>query len=118
MSAASKLLEAELRAEFEKLEGLVPGSEEHTAVANTAAKLFDRIIELEKLETETQHKEAQLRIEKVNNIVKNILTGIGTALSFGVAVWGTLVSMDFERTGTVTTTAGKQHLRDLFRFRK
>lgn len=41
-------------------------------------------------------------------------TALGIILPTGVSIWGTLKTLKFEEVGTITTVAGKEHVRKLF----
>ena len=112
------LLDDELDAQFEKLrkENLSP--EEEKATVDTIAKLMDKKIEIERLRIDGADKEAirendmlmkqqQLKEDKKDHTIKNILSGLGIALPLLVTIWGTKVSLKFEEEGTFTTLMGR-----------
>lgn len=118
------LLYEEIDAEFEKLSHLEPGTEQHKAAADTLAKLMDRAIEIDRVESESndravareselQLKEQQLTDEKKDRWVKNIIGAAGVILPLIVTIWGTKTSLKFEEEGTVTTPIGRGFINKL-----
>lgn len=118
------LLEVEIEDEFEKLANMEPGTDEHRATVDSVAKLMDRAIELEKLDAESQEKEKdrkfdtdlklkQAKDERLDRIVKNIISVAGIVLPIGLTIWGTKTSLKFEEEGTVTTTIGRGFINKL-----
>lgn len=59
------------------------------------------------VQLEKEQKELELKNEKRDRIVRNTLTGAGLAITTGLSVWGTLKSLKFEETGSVTTLIGR-----------
>lgn len=119
------LLYEEIENEFGKLQELKPGSEEHKVASDTLVKFMDRAIELDKLEVDRADREAirkneqlvkqqEMKGEKKDRLVKNILTAAGITLPLLVTIWGTKVSLKFEETGTISTTAGRSFINKLF----
>lgn len=120
------LLEDELDAQFEKLRTdttLTP--EQERAVVDNIAKLMDKKIEIDRLNADTADKEAvrendmlvkqqQLKEDKKDHLIKNILSGVGIVLPVVLTVWGTKVSLEFEKEGTITTFAGRTFFGKLF----
>ena len=118
------LLYEEIDTEFDKLSKLEPGTEQHKAAADTLAKLMDRAIEIDKVESERMDKEAirkseqilkeqQLKDEKKDRVVKNIIGAAGVVLPLIVTIWGTKVSLNFEKEGTFTTIMGRGFIQKL-----
>ena len=118
------LLYEEIDAEFDKLSKLEPGTEQHKAAAETLAKLMDRAIEMDRVESESedraaaresemQLKERQLADEKKDRWWKNIIGVAGVVLPLAVTIWGTNKSLKFEEEGTVTTPIGRGFINKL-----
>lgn len=112
------LLYDEIEAEFEKLRTAEPGSEQYKITVDGLTKLMDRAIEMEKVsndcddkaktrESDELMKQQQLRDDKKDRIVKNIISAVGVVLPLIVTVWGTKVSLKFEEEGTFTTLMGR-----------
>lgn len=118
-------LEAELVSKIEDLGGIEIGTEEYKLAADSISKLADKINELEKDRNEYEIKKDELinekdRIqnEKRNELIKNCLTGASICTGIGLTVWGTLKSLKFEETGTVTTIMGRGFINKLLPTKK
>lgn len=120
------VLEEEIEMEFNELKSMNLGSDEHVATTNNVLKLVDRAIELEKMDADIDDKaesrevEAELKRESMNSekkdkIVKNGLTLAGIVVPVCVTIWGTLKSLKFEETGTITTLSGKNFFNQIFK---
>lgn len=120
-----KSLHAEIVSEFEEVKTMEVGSEKHKIAVDSLAKLMDRAIELEKIdaesierdkdrEAEAKFKEKQLEEDQKSRRVRDGLTFAGIILPLGATIWGTLKSLKFEETGTVTTMAGRNFISRLF----
>lgn len=123
------LLEKEVNAKMEELEYLDPHSDEYKAAVDALTKLTDRILEFEKIELEETKvrsneqleydkldvEETKVSNEKKDNKIKNWLTAAGIVVPSVLAVWGTIKSIKFEQTGTITTIAGRNFLNKLFK---
>ena len=113
-----KLLHAEIEQRLEHLGDMEAGSDEYKAAVDSVTKLVDRAIEIDKFNNDcvvsekTREFEEQLKItqavsEQRDRLIKNILTGAGIAVPSLLTVWGTLKSLKFEETGTITTAIGR-----------
>ena len=120
------LLKGEIQDEMSELNKLAIGSGEYKATVEGVTKLIDRTIELEKIEVDREEKgydrrinaeiqDKRLKIERRDKIVGHILTGVSLFTGVTLTVWGTLKSLKFEETGTVTTCAGKNFIGKLFK---
>lgn len=118
------LLNKEIEEEFNELNKIEVGSDIYKTTVEGLTKLCDRKIELEKMKSEQQLKREQLDIdtqmkakqmedEKKDRIVKNCLTGAGIGIPAVLTVWGTLKSINFEKTGTITTIMGRGFIQKL-----
>ena len=124
-----------LRDEFEKevkeLSRMQIGTDEYRTAVDGVTRLADRVIELEKLESEKNAKEfeniarmeeqelkrEQLKSEKKDRVVKNVITVGGAVLSVAVYALAFIASTNFEREGTFTTEGGKNSIRQLLKLR-
>lgn len=125
-----ELLDNEISEKIEALGVLEAGSDEHKATVDELTKLMDRSIELEKLEVNVAEKakdreqaklDTELKKEQLANDQKDRKFGrwtsvISIVVPVGVAIWGTLYTTKWEKTDTLTSTAGKEHSRNLFKF--
>jgi hypothetical protein len=120
------LLHTEIESEFEKLSMMEPGSEKYRTTVDGLAKLMDKAIEIEKVDIDCKDKAAareseqtlkgqQMREDRKDRIVKNIIGAAGVVLPLVVTIWGTTVSLKFEETGTITTHSGRNFVQRLFR---
>ena len=110
MMEIKTLLETEVQREIENLKGLEFGDESYKDAVDGVTKLADRVIEIEKVQNEIRDKEIKLKEiedEQKDRLIKNCLTGVSIATGIGLTVWGTLKSLKFEETGTVTTIMGR-----------
>ena len=125
MNVEKKLLD-ELEAEFEDLKDVPMGTEEYKISVDGLTKLVDRAIEINKLnsefdarhdehEIEMEMKVKQFEEEKKDRKWKNGISVAGIVVPIVVTVWGTLKTLKFEETGTVTTNAGRSFMNRLFK---
>lgn len=117
-------LEVEIEEELTALGSMQKGSDEHRATVDGAAKLLDRLIEIEKMTDAAEAREQDRKIdielktkqakdEKLDRIVKNCIGVAGVVLPIMLTVWGTKTSLKFEEEGTVTTTIGRGFINKL-----
>lgn len=113
------ILDVEIEERSAKLSKLEPGTKEYSDAVEGLAKMMDRRIEIEKLETSEAQTEKQMIEERNARWLKigcDILLGIG---GLGLTYWGAKASFKFEETGTITSQAGKKFMDGIFRaFRK
>lgn len=123
--SVERLLKEELEKEISELGNLSLGSDEYNATVDGVSKLMDRLNDSNKIELDAQERaaaresEAELKMEQIDNDKKNrrsqVFTTIaGIVIPVAVTIWGTLTTLKFEETGTVTTTAGKKLTGRLF----
>lgn len=121
----------EIEKEVKELSKMQVGTEQYKVTVDGIARLSDKIIELEKLESENAAKDfenfarteeqelkrEQLKSEKRDRAVKNVIT-VGTAvLSVAVYALAFIASTNFEREGSFTTEGGKNSIRQLLKLR-
>ena len=120
------MLREEIQTEITELGKLELGSDKYKSTVDGVTKLVDRVIEMEKIdierqeridarEEENQIKMAEMIVDRKDRIIKNILSAAGIIIPVGVTIWGTKVSLKFEETGTLTTTAGRNFINKLFK---
>lgn len=125
------ILREELEKEIKELSHMQVGTEQYKITVDGITRLSDRIIELEKLESENAAKDfenivrteeqdlkrEQLKSEKRDRAIKNVIT-VGTAvLSVAVYALAFIASTNFERDGSFTTEGGKNSIRQLLKLR-
>ena len=124
MSIKTKL-HIEIDEGFDKINEMEIGTDQHKAAVDEIVKLMDRAIELEKVEndaedkTKTRENDKALRLQQMEDenkdrLMRNCLTGASILSAIGVPVWGALKSWKFEETGTITSTAGRKFINNLF----
>lgn len=118
------LLEAEIENELNTLKEMEVGSDEHKTTLDGITKLTEKVIEIERNENESREKAMDREIEnsfrtkqmdddRKDRLIKNCLTGASIVTGVGITVWGTLKSLKFEETGTVTTIVGRGFINKL-----
>lgn len=119
------VLNEEIVSEVKELSGLIPGTEEHRIATDSITKLYDRAIELEKLEQAREKEENDISIReqqqadnKCDANVRNAIAIAGIAVPALLTVWGTFKTFKFEETGTVTTMFGRNFINKLFCLKK
>lgn len=124
MAKLETLLHEEIQGEFEELGKIEVGTDKYKTAVDGLTKLCDKAIELEKIKTDAELKQdqqnidaelraEQLKDERNDRFVKNVLTGSGIVIPAVLTVWGTLKSIKFEETGTITTIMGRGFIQKL-----
>lgn len=124
MSSTEHLLDVEIEREFDKLDKLEVGTDQYRTAVDGLTKLLQEARERDKFaiefdnQKETQKKEEALRTkqmkdEQIDRWVKNGLTAAGIIIPTIVTVWGTIKSIRFEETGTITTIMGRGFINKL-----
>lgn len=90
------LLKKRIEADFERLEKLKPGTEEHKATAEELSTLITHESEL-----------ARRKEERISGWIRDGIAVLGILVPCGVTIWGTLKTLKFETEGTVTSLIGK-----------
>lgn len=115
------LLVEEIVSEIGILKGMDIGTNEYKTVVDGLTKLVDRANEMEKLDIEAKAQQTQLEDREFENdlklrqmdeerkdrIVRNSIAAAGVLIPAVLTVWGTIVSLNFEKEGTVTTIVGR-----------
>lgn len=113
------LFRDEIQNELGELSKMEVGSDKYKTAVDGVTKLTDRMIELEKVEIDNQDKAEnrandyelrmkQMEDDKKDRFIKNVLTGITFAGSVGLAIWGTVTSMKFEKEDSFTSLLGRR----------
>ena len=117
-------LDKEILDQMDELKKLEVGSEQYKSVVDGVSKLYDKAIEFQRIHSETDLKfdsqefEMDMRVKQMKNdekdrLIRNVLTGLGIAIPAGLTVWGTIKSIKFEQTGTITTMMGRGFIQKL-----
>ena len=131
MSEIDTLWSNEIKNELELLSDREIGTEEYKITVDGITKLMDRKIELIKFEAECAQKDAvrtlnqmeyelklqQLQADKRDRLIKNIISCAGIGLPLLGTIWGTIISLNFEKEGVVTTGAGRGFVNKLFHWK-
>ena len=124
MTNIETLLHEEIQDGFDALSRMERGTETHKTTVDEVAKLFDKAIEIEKLEMEAKEREkareieaslkrAQMEEDRKDRRVKNGIAIGGIVLPLAVTIWGTFKTFTFEETGTITTMMGRGFINKL-----
>lgn len=124
MTNIETLLHEEIQDGFDALSRMERGTETHKTTVDEVAKLFDKAIEIEKLEMEAKEREkareieaslkrAQMEEDRKDRRVKNRIAIGGIVLPLAVTIWGTFKTFRFEETGTITTMMGRGFINKL-----
>lgn len=108
-----KKLHDEIGRELDILEGMEEGTESYKAMVDGVTKLTDRAIAIDRFNAEVEEKRKQMKEEKIDRIVKNVMTGASILLPIVVTIWGTKATFEFEKEGTVTTIMGRGFINKL-----
>ena len=123
------LLREEIQRDKDYLDGLDIGSDEYKAVTDSLIKKADRLIELEKIDSEVEEKResrfietnlktAQMKQDKKLAIAKIIVEVTIVGIQIGTYFRAMNKSLKFEETGTITTSFGKASISSLTRIFK
>lgn len=124
MTNIETLLHEEIQDGFDALSRMERGTETHKTTVDELAKLFDKAIEIEKIEVEAKErdrareieanlKKQQMEEDRKDRRVKNGIAIGGIVLPLAVTIWGTFKTFRFEETGTVTTMMGRGFINKL-----
>lgn len=119
-----KRLHEEIEDELTQLGKIEVGTEPYKTTVDGVVKLYDKAIELKKLNLEMQDREEaresemnfkmqQMEEDRKDRFVKNCLSVAGIVVPVGVTIWGTLKSFQFEKDGTITTIMGRGFINKL-----
>lgn len=107
-------LRAEIDRELEAIKDMEVGSDQHGAAVDHVTKLFDRLIETERLEGDGYDKTEARKDEKKNRLIGYIISGLSIGIPAVVNIWAFKKSMRFEEVGTITSQAGREMFKRLF----
>lgn len=115
------LLDEVIVSNIKRINELDVGSDERKQLIRETIELIKTKNETEKLERECDEttrkreidydlKKKQTRDEKIDRWVKNGIAIASVVIPVTVTIWGTIVSINFEKEGTLTTSAGRRHV--------
>lgn len=118
------LLREEIQNELEELRKMELGNEKYKVTVDGLTKLIDRSIEFEKIDIQSKErmedrnidlefKEKENIDEQKDLLIKNGIAVAGIVIPAALTIWGTIVSLNFEKEGTVTTTIGRGFINKL-----
>ena len=113
-----RLLRDEIQDEFEGLSKMELGTETYKVTVDGVTKLVDRVIEIDKINDDREErrkkqaaedalKAEEMKMERRDRRIKHGLTVLGIAVPAGVTVWGTLVMLQYEKEGIVSSMIGR-----------
>lgn len=115
MDEIREKLNEEIARQFDELSELEVGSDDYKAAEECLTKLTDRAIEMEKIRIDEADK-AKDRImrddaecnkrkdDRKDRIVQYCLRGVEMTLPVIVAIWGTKVTLKYDKEGVLPTT--------------
>lgn len=120
------MLSEEIKSELEELKTIEVGSDKYKTAVDGITKLTDRVIEMDKNESDFQErvdsrvaenelKEKQLIEDRKDRRMKNGISIGSLFVTSAVTVWGTLKVLKFEEVGTITTIVGRNVIGKLFK---
>lgn len=131
------LLEEEIQSTIGEISRLDVGSKEHGTATEALAKLLDKYNAMERLEVEIREKydskeaenalkeaeyalkEEQLKHEKRDAIIKNILTGLQVvACGIMIPIWGVKAAAKYEEEGVFKNVWTRAAITDILPKRK
>ena len=113
MTNIETLLHEEIQDGFDALSKMERGTEIHKTTVDEVAKLFDKAIEIEKIEIEAKEKAKAREEDRKDRRFKNGIAVGGIVLPLAVTIWGTFKTLKFEEEGTVTTIMGRGFINKL-----
>ena len=119
-------LHEEIQEELKGLKQIELGTDKYRATVDGLTKLMDRAIEINKLDSDREDKLGQQEVEmefKTQQLeedikdrkARNRIAIAGLVVPTVVTIWGTLKTLKFEESGTVTTNAGRNFINRIFK---
>lgn len=100
-------LKVEIDREIDGLKNMEVGSEKLSAAVNDVTKLIDRKIEMDRAENEAYEKAEARKAEHQHRLIGYGITIVTSLVGSIVTVALFNKSMEFEKTGTITTLVGR-----------
>ena len=95
----------------QKLKATESGTDEYRGYVDAMTKVADRIIEIEDRVRKQETEGKQSRSDKINQAIDTGVKIVKVIGSIGVPIWIAVVSMGFEKSDTMTYTAGKEAIK-------
>lgn len=122
--SVKQTLKEEFDSQMTLLHKMDVGTEEYKLTVDGVTKLADRIIAIEKNERDAEMREwqlgnetdsinAQIKTDRKRNWVEVAKIAVPTIGAFTMGI----ISMKWEKLDTITSTAGKNALREILRFK-
>ena len=119
-----KLLREEIQDEFEGLSKMELGTDTYKVTVDGVTKLVDRVIEIDKInddreerrkkqEAENALKAEEMKMDRRDRRIKHGLTALGIVVPTVATVWGTLVMLQYEKEGIVSSIIGRGFVNSL-----
>lgn len=105
MKIDTKLV-VEIDDDLEAMARMEKGSEQHKVLLDGVDKLLAKAIEIERLEDEREEKEAARKLRQREHTIDTVVKVVDISLKALTIAWGTVLCLNFEKTGTVTTRVG------------
>ena len=117
-----ELIQKEVESELKVLSTTDVGCDKYKATVDHIVKLTDKVIDMEKLEIESEKASEQLNANSdlkwqeieansKDRKTQNRIAIAGLIVNSALIVWGTLKTFKFDNTSTVTSTLGRDILR-------
>lgn len=104
---AKEVLEKKIETISNEMETMDVATVDYEAAAKTLALLMDRLIEIDKNESEAKMKISEAEETRFDHIVGHAINVLGIVTTTTLAVWGTKATFRFEEFGTATTVMGR-----------
>lgn len=100
-------LRVEIERELDAIKNMEVGSEQIRDAIDDVTKLMDKKIEMDRAEEEAYNKAEDRKAEQQNRLIGHIITGVSVVGGMAISIWGFKKSIEFEKTGTITTFVGR-----------
>lgn len=98
------LLREQIEREIKHQRACEVGSEEYNDSLRRLGTLEDKLADIEKFESETVRKDVQMKEEKNDRLVKNIIEGVKVGGSIVLPIIGLVAITAFEKSETFTSS--------------
>lgn len=113
MKDIKSLLDEEIQEEIEGLKQMEMGSESYKTTVDGLTKLVDKALEIQKAESESQVKSRLAEEDRRDRRIKNGIAIGSIVIPASLTIWGTFKTLEFEKTGTITTIMGRGFINSL-----